>query len=77
MASLTPAEDGVLVLSVTEDFPAEAKVDGFDNNGEALVTSGMLLDHYFLAAEEAIKRATHFSVSECVACMLPICSDGP
>lgn len=43
-----------------EDFPAEVKVDGFDNNGEGLVTSGMLLDHYFAAAEEAIRRATEF-----------------
>lgn len=43
-----------------EDFPAEVKVDGFDNNGEGLVTSGRLLDHYFAAAEEAIRRATQF-----------------
>ena len=42
------------------DFPAEVVVDGFDNNGAGLVTSGMLLDHYLLAAEEAIRRATHF-----------------
>lgn len=43
-----------------EDFPAEVKVDGFDNNGAELVTSGMLMDHYFVAAEEAIRRATQF-----------------
>ncbi|MEL7264363.1 MAG: DUF1592 domain-containing protein, partial [Planctomycetota bacterium] len=43
-----------------EDFPAEVKVDGFDNNGAALVTSGMLMEHYFVAAEEAIRRATQF-----------------
>lgn len=42
------------------DFPAEVVVDGFDNNGKGLVTSGMLLDHYLLAAEGAINRATHF-----------------
>ena len=42
------------------DFPAEVVVDGFDNNGHGLVTSGMLLDHYLLAAEGAIQRATHF-----------------
>ena len=41
-------------------FPAEVKVKGFDNNGAELVTSGMLLEHYFAAAEEAIRRATHF-----------------
>ena len=43
-----------------EDFPAEVFVDGFDNNGEALVTSGILMDHYLGAAEEAIQRATQF-----------------
>ncbi len=42
------------------DFPAEVKIDGFDNNGAELVTSGMLFDHYFIAAEEAIGRATQF-----------------
>lgn len=42
------------------DFPAEVVVDGFDNNGDGLVTSGMLLDHYLLAAEDAIQRATYF-----------------
>ncbi len=42
------------------DFPAEVKVDGFDNNGAGLVTSGMLLDHHLAAAEEAIRRATDF-----------------
>lgn len=42
------------------DFPAEVKAHGFDNNGARLVTSGMLLGHYFSAAEEAVKRATHF-----------------
>ena len=43
-----------------EDFPTEVSIDGFDNNGAGLVTSGMLLDHYFVAAEEAIRRATQF-----------------
>ena len=42
------------------DFPAEVVVDGFDNNGDGLVTSGMLLDQYLLAAEDAIQRATFF-----------------
>jgi hypothetical protein len=42
------------------DFPAEVVVDGFDNIGAELVTSGMLLDKYFAAAEEAIDRATQF-----------------
>ncbi len=44
----------------TVDFPPETRVGGFDNNGGAQTTSGMLLDHYFLAAEEAIQRATAF-----------------
>lgn len=42
------------------DFPEEVKVDGFDNNGAGLVTSGRLMDHYFVAAEEVIRRATQF-----------------
>ena len=42
------------------DFPPEVRVNGFDNNSSSQVTSGILLDHYFEAAEEAIKRATAF-----------------
>ncbi len=42
------------------NFPPEARVDGFDNNGAAQVTSGILLDQYLSASEEAIKRATAF-----------------
>lgn len=42
------------------DFPPDVKVHGFDNNGRELVTSGMLLDHYLGAAEEAVSRATQF-----------------
>lgn len=48
------------VWNPAEDFPAEVTVDGFDNNGGGLVTSGRLLEHYFAAAEEAIRRATQF-----------------
>lgn len=48
------------VWNPAENFPAEVKVDGFDNNGAGLVTSGMLMDHYFVAAAEAIRRATQF-----------------
>ena len=48
------------VWNPAEDFPAEVKVDGFDNNGAGLVTSGMLLEHYFVAAEEAVRRVTQF-----------------
>ncbi len=44
----------------TADFPPEVRAEGFDNNSAAQVTSGMLLDHYFAASEEAIKRATAF-----------------
>jgi len=42
------------------DFPPEVRADGFDNNSAAQVTSGMLLDHYLVAAEEAIRRTTAF-----------------
>ena len=48
------------VWNPAEDFPAEVTVHGFDNNGASLVTSGRLMDHYFVAAEEAIRRATQF-----------------
>ena len=44
----------------TEDFPAEVTAEGFDNDGAQLVTSGLLLEKYFPAAEAAVKRATHF-----------------
>ncbi|MGB0759217.1 MAG: DUF1592 domain-containing protein [Rubripirellula sp.] len=50
----------VEVWDPAADFPAEVMVDGFDNNGAGLVTSGMLLNHYLSAAEEAIRRATNF-----------------
>ncbi len=43
-----------------EDFPAEVTAEGFDNDGAQLVTSGLLLEKYFPAAEAAVKRATHF-----------------
>ena len=43
-----------------ENFPTDEKVNGFDNNGQHLVTSGILLDHYLAAAEEAVTRATQF-----------------
>lgn len=42
------------------DFPPDVKVHGFDNNGRELVTSGILLEHYLGAAEEAVARATNF-----------------
>ena len=42
------------------DFPADVHVDGFDNDGAELVTSGLLLEKYFPAAEGAITRATKF-----------------
>ena len=48
------------VWNPAEDFPAEVTAEGFDNDGAQLVTSGLLLEKYFPAAEAAIKRATHF-----------------
>ena len=50
----------VEVWDPAADFPAEVRVDGFDNNGAGLVTSGMLLDHHLAAAEEVIRRVTNF-----------------
>ena len=46
--------------SPSADFPADVLVEGFDNDGEELVTSGLLLEKYLPAAEEAIARATKF-----------------
>jgi hypothetical protein len=43
-----------------ENFPAEVTAEGFDNDGAQLVTSGLLLEKYFPAAESAVNRATHF-----------------
>ena len=45
-----------------ENFPPEVKVNGFDNNGAGLITSGLLLDHYLSTAAQAIERATQFGV---------------
>ena len=42
------------------EFPADVKVQGFDNNGAGLVTSGLLMDQYFASAAEAVRRATQF-----------------
>lgn len=50
----------VEVWNPAENFPQDILVDGLDNNGSGLVTSGILMDHYFDAAEEAIQRATQF-----------------
>jgi len=45
------------------DFPPEVRANGFDNDSASQVTSGILLDHYFAAAEETIKRATAFGAT--------------
>ncbi|MCH2615625.1 MAG: DUF1587 domain-containing protein, partial [Opitutales bacterium] len=50
----------VFAWNPAKDFPKEVVKHGFDNIGSELVTSGMLLDHYFDAAEEAGSRATNF-----------------
>ena len=43
------------------DFPADVIVDGFDNDGAELVTSGLLLEKYFPAAEDRrLSATTHF-----------------
>ncbi len=48
------------VVDPAIDFPAEAKVNGFDNNGQELITSGLLLGHYLRAANTVTAAATHF-----------------
>ncbi|MEE2638988.1 MAG: DUF1592 domain-containing protein [Planctomycetota bacterium] len=48
------------VWNPAENFPSEVTVQGLDNNGSGLVTSGVLLEHYLATAEEAIHRATQF-----------------
>ena len=42
------------------DFPPEVRADGFDNSSAVQVTSGILLEHYLVAAEKAVQRATAF-----------------
>lgn len=41
----------------TVEFPLEATVDGFDNQGDALVTSGFLLEKYLEAADAIVEKA--------------------
>ena len=43
----------------TSDFPKDQTVEHLDNNGEALVTSGYLLQRYLAAADKAVTRALH------------------
>ena len=51
----------VIAWNPAENFPPEVKIDGFDNNGAGLVTSGLLLNHYLNTASQAIQRATYFA----------------
>lgn len=41
----------------TTEFPADRLDEGFDNNGDALVTSGFLLEKYLQAADECVEKA--------------------
>ena len=41
----------------TEDFPADERGDGFDNNSDTLVISPVLIEHYLAATENSVKRA--------------------
>ena len=43
-----------------EHFPDDETVDGFNNNGQALVTSDFLLRQYLATGSEAIRRSTHW-----------------
>lgn len=42
-------------LGLTADFPRDSVDEAFDNQGEALVTSGFLLDQYFAAANRVVE----------------------
>ena len=43
----------------TEGFPRDQTVEHLDNNGEALVTSGYLLQRYLAAADTSVTRALY------------------
>ena len=44
------------IFDPTMGFPDDASVDGFNNIGEALVTSSYLLNHYLEASDQVINR---------------------
>lgn len=45
------------IFNPARDFPPDELQHGFDNSGEALVTSGFLLSHYLRAADLAVEKA--------------------
>ena len=45
----------------TSDFPADAREEGLDNNGEALILSDYQLQRYLEVAEDALQQAIVFS----------------
>ena len=49
-------------FSFTSDFPMDATVHGFDNNGQALTLSDHQLQRYLEVAESALDAATYFGV---------------
>ncbi|MEM6691245.1 MAG: DUF1592 domain-containing protein [Planctomycetota bacterium] len=51
-------------LGLTADFPKENTAEHLDNVGDALITSGFLLDQYFQAADRLIETRLNPPVSE-------------
>ena len=45
----------------TSDFPVDAREDGFDNIGEALILSDYQLQRYLEVAEDALEQASYFN----------------
>ena len=48
----------------TADFPVDATMHGFDNNGEALTLSDYQLQRYVEVAEESVESASSFDVHQ-------------
>jgi len=53
---------------VTEEFPPENKVDGFENNSDAHIASKLQIRKYMTAAEAISKDATSESVEDLLPC---------
>jgi len=47
----------ITMFDPTSEFPADRLIGGFDNNGDALVTSGFLLEKYLQAADACVEKA--------------------
>jgi len=49
------------IFDPTGDFPDDAKAEGFDNNGEALILSDYQLRRYIETAEAYVNKASYFN----------------